>query len=157
MSRRKRPETQPLDMGTPQLQRRFTVVPKYSDPTTLTAKILDGSEVDRLLLKDAIDPVQHGTLNTLTKKMHAFGFIGLKSPSYDGAIHADPAQVSAKKAELMRGAVSLIDRMDRHPKIGRALRTRLINLALYDKPWGSDLVNLTEAVKGLDDLFQRMR
>jgi hypothetical protein len=144
-----------IDMGTPELSRRFTVVPRLSDPTTLAGKILDGSEVDKLLLHDVITPAEHGTLGTLLKKLHAFGFIGLKSPSYDGAIHADPAQVSAKKAELMRGAVSLFARMDRHRFIGPVTRKRLINLALYDAPWTSPAVALKQAVRGLDEIFSQ--
>lgn len=155
MPRKRSKNIQPIDMGTQELHRRFTVVPKYSDPTTLSGKVLDGNEVDKLLLHDQIDPVQHGTLNTLHKKMHAFGFIGLKSPSYDGAVHADPAAVTAKKAELMRGAVSLMARMDRHPRIGIHLRKRLVNLVLYDTPWGWDYDKLHDACRGLDDVFQR--
>ena len=73
-------KTEHADFGTKELARHFTIVPKLSDPTTFTGKVMDGSEIDTLLLHDVITTMQHSTLCTLAKRLHGFGFVGLKSP-----------------------------------------------------------------------------
>lgn len=156
MPRKRRPSSSAIDMGTPEMARRFTIVPKLSDPTTLTGKVLDGSEVDRLLLVDAIDPAQHATLNMLAKRLHGYGFSGMKSPDYSSRVHADATLVADKKAESLRGAVHLIDKMDKHPHIGAFRRKKLVNLVLQEAPWGSlrhQIEELQYCVRALDDIF----
>src|SRR6478736_2700458 len=126
-----------MDAGTPQMARHFTVVPKLVSPTETTMKVLDGGEIDRLLLHDVINPNHHGTLSMLAKRLYAYGFSGMRSPDYASPpTHLDPELVSAKKAETIRGAVALIKKMDGHPHIQRHRRVKLVNLVLYDAGWG---------------------
>jgi hypothetical protein len=147
------------DFGTPQLARHFTIVPKLSDPTTLTGKIMDGGEIDRLLLHDVISANQHGTLTMLAKRLYSYGFSGMRSPDYASPpTHLDPELVSAKKAEVIRGAVSLIKKMDNHPYIQQHRRMKLINLVLYDAAWGRlrhQIEDLHACCQALDDIFIR--
>jgi len=119
-------------------------------------KIMDGSEVDRMLMNDSITAAEHGTLMVLTRRLQKFGFMGLRSPAYDSPVHADPELVADKKATVIRGAVSLIDRMDKHPAIGKARRQKLINLVLEDVPWGKlrhQIEDVRHCIRALDDLF----
>lgn len=155
MPRKQRKVMDGADYGTPELSRRFTIVPKLSDPTTLTGKVLDEDEVDRMLFRDAITSMQHSTLQTLAKRLHSYGFVGLKSPDYSSPIHADATLVADKKAHTIRGAVHLIDKMDGHPDITRERRIRLVNLVLHDAPWKGD--DLHACIKALDDIFLNRR
>ena len=158
MARRRK--TDAMDMGTPELARKFTVVPKLSSPTETSMKVLDGNEIDRLLLHDLITPAQHGTLNNLARRLHSFGFIGLKSPDYASRIHADAELVADKKAETIRGAVSLIKKMDGHPSIGRGRREKLVNMVVHDAPWGKlrhQVEDLHHCIRALDDIFLGVR
>lgn len=156
MTRKRRPPPSSIDFGTPQMARHFTIVPKLSDPTTLAGKVMDGSEIDRLLLVDAIDPAQHATLSMLAKRLHGYGFMGMKSPDYSSPIHADATAVADKKAESLRGAVHLISKMDKHPHIGAFRRKKLVNLVLQEAPWGKlrhQIEELHSCVRALDDIF----
>lgn len=153
---RRKPKAKGMDAGTPELARHFKIVPKLSDPTTLTMKVMDGSEIDRLLMHDVIDPAQHSTLAMLAKRLHGYGFVGLKSPDYSSRIFADATAVAEKKAESLRGAVHLIDKMDKHPHIGSFRRKKLVNLVLQEAPWGKlrhQIEELHHCIRALDDIF----
>lgn len=149
-------KTEHADFGTKEMARHFTIVPKLSDPTTFTGKVMDGTEIDTLLLNDVINTMQHATLSTLAKRLHGFGFVGLKSPDYSSRIFADATAVSEKKAETIRGAVSLFQKLDLHPHIGSHRRKKLVNLVLEDVPWGKlrhQMEELHACISALDDVF----
>lgn len=147
---------QSMDAGTIEMSRRFTIVPKLAGPNTLTMKVMDGDEIDRMLLKDAINPMQHATLQTLGKRLHRYGMVGLRSPDYASPpSHLDPEQVSERKATLIRGAVKLISSMDDHQTIGRVNREALINLVLHGSPWGRG--DLHACILALDDIFLKRK
>ena len=153
--RRKKTTIESMDAGSPFLSRHVTIVPKLSSPTTTSMKVLDGTEIDDLLFKDVITPAEHGTLNSLASKLLACGFSALRSPDYSSPIFSDPSIVSDKKAQALRGAVHLIDKMDKHEKIGPYKRKALINLVLQDVPWSGEKEDLHSAVSALNDVFTR--
>lgn len=153
MARRRKYQASGMDMGTPEMARQFKIVPRLTDPSTMAGRVLDGTEIDKLLLSDAIDTFQHATLQTFAKRLHGFGFVGLKSPDYSSPISADATAVSDKKADTIRGAVHLFEKMDRHPDIGAYRRKRLINLVLQDAPWGDQKDELHAAIRALDFVF----
>ena len=158
MAKRKRSITNAADFGTPEMARHFSIVPKLSDPTTLTGKVMDGDEIDRLLMQDVISPAEHGTLRSFEKKLHGFGFVSLKSPDYSSPIHADATAVADRKADTIRGAVHLFSKMDKHPDIGPHRRKKLVNMALMDAPWGKlrhQIEELHATVEALNDVFLR--
>jgi hypothetical protein len=158
MTRRKYQPRDGMDTGAPLLHRHFTVVPRLVNPTTMTMKSIDQTEADKMLMNDTITPAEHGTLNTLAKRLREYGYDDLRSPNYDGVISSDPELVSAKKADKIRGAVALIDRMDKHPGIGRYRRKKLINLALIDAPWGNkrnQVEDLKATIAAMDEIFMR--
>lgn len=148
-----------MDVGSPQLARHFTIVPKLSSPTTLSMKILDSSEMDKLLMQDVLTPAEHGTLVTLAKRLEDCGFSELRSPAYDSPVHADPSAVADKKADKIRGAVALIEKLDK--AIGRYNRKRIINLALYSTPWTgqypkrNQIEDLKHCIRSIDEIFTR--
>ncbi len=159
MVRRKYQPKDGMDIGTPEMARRFTIVPKLSSPTVMSMKILDGSEADRMLMQDEITAVEHGTLNTLAKRLRDFGYDELRSPNYEGSGGGlDPEIVGDRKANKIRGAVDLIAKMDSHPHIGRYRRKKLVNLSLYDAPWGNkrnQIEELHACIHALEDIFIR--
>lgn len=138
------------DNGTPELARRFTVVPKLTEYNNWSVKVMDETEIDRLLLQGVITPNQHSSLEGFMRRLHKVGFVGLKSPDYSSPISADPAKVGDRKAMAIRGVVKLTARLDK--KIGPAKRRALVNLVLLDAPWKGD--DLIECIRFLDDAIQ---
>lgn len=156
--KRKYQQVEAADYGTREMARHFTIIPKLIDNNTRAGRVLDGTAIDALLMNDVIDPMQHATLTMLANRLHSYGFVGLKSPDYSSPIHADPTQVSEKKAQALRGAVHLIEKMDKHPNIGRYRRKKLVNLALMDAPWGKlrhQIEDLRACIAALDHIFAR--
>lgn len=158
MARKRKTQIEAADFGTPQLARHFTVVPKLVDNNTRAGRVLDGTEVDAMLLHDLIDPAQHSTLTLFARKLQSYGFSGIKSPDYSGRIHADPTLVSERKAEALRGAVQMIEKLDRHPHIGKYRRKKLVNLVTEDAPWGKlrhQIEELHHCIRALDDILMK--
>lgn len=145
----------PKDFGTPELARRFSVVPKLSGLNNYSAKIVDETEIDRLLLADRITSTEHATLEGLLKRLHKANFVGLKSPAYDAPVSADPSAVGDRKAQLIRAMVKIIEKMDSHRDIGRAKRVALVNLVLVDMVWPGDDTSLKQCIRALDSVFTR--
>lgn len=121
------------EMGTSEIARRFTVVPKLSNPNTYSAKVMDETAIDRLLLDDTISPAEHSSLEKFMVKLHKMGFVGVKSPDYSSPIHADATAVGDKRAQTIRGMVKIIRALDK--EIGPSMRKALVNLLLLDTPW----------------------
>lgn len=139
-----------VDFGTPELARRFTVVPKLTRGLYgYNGKVVDGSEIDRLLLRDWITVNQHATLEGLLRRLHKASFVGVKSPTYDSPVQADPATVGDRRAHALRSMVKIFRRLD--DKAGAEKRKALVDLVLLDVPWNGDKASLQEAVKHLDD------
>lgn len=142
-----------MDAGSPMMAKHFSIVPKLSSPTTMVMKVMDNGELDSMLMHDTITTNEHATLCTLAKKLRDFGYSDLRSPNYESRIHADASGVADKKADTIRGAVALIGKMD--TAMGRFNRKKLINLALYDAPWGDDTNSLKECIAHMDNIFIR--
>lgn len=162
MSRKKKYSVSVMDMGTPQMARHFKIVPRLTDPSTMAGRVLDGTEIDRLLFTDTISTVEHATLQTLARRLHGFGFVGLKSPDYSSPISADATAVADKKADVIRGAVHLFEKMDKHPHIGPYRRKKLVNLVLQDAVWSKKMLRhqieeLQACIRALDDVFMKRR
>ena len=158
MARKRKYETvrEAMDPGTPAMARHFTCVPKMIDNNTRAMRVLDGTEIDKLLLDDVINITQHSTLNLFAQKLAGFGMLSLKSPSFEAKVQADASIVSDKKAEALRGAVKLFKRLD--DTIGPYKRKKLVNLALQDAPWGAlrhQIEDLHFCIRALDDVLMR--
>lgn len=158
MAKRKKDIPQPstIDMGTSEMARQFKIVPTYTSHTDRASRVMDGTEVDRMLLNDQLNINQHATLNLLARKMNSYGMGSIKSPDYAGRIMSDPQLVSERKAQALRGAVHLIDKLDKHPHVGKFRRKKLINLVMEDGEWGHlrhQLEELWACVSVLDDIF----
>lgn len=126
---------EPSDFGTVELGRRLTIVPTLSQGPTggFSGRVVDESEVDRLLFTDAITASEHATLGLLLRKLMKANFVGMRSPSLEAPIQSDPSIIADKKANLIRSVNKMIDKMDE--KIGRPKRIALVNLVLMDTPW----------------------
>ena len=146
---------EPKDFGTTELGRRFSVVPKLTSPNNYAGKVVDETEIDRLLLTDRITAAEHATLEGLLKRLHKANFVGLKSPSYDAPLSADPSIVGDRRAQMIRAMVRVITKMDEDKNIGRHKRVALVNMVLMDSPWPGDDASLKLAVQALDTIFSR--
>ena len=121
---------EPIDTGAERLHHHRTVVPRRR-ADGYNMRVMDETEIDRMLMRDEITPNEHATLERLMGKLHKFGFMGVRSPDYSSPIHADASAVGDKKAATIRGAVKLTKELD--AALGADLRRRLYALILEDK------------------------
>lgn len=142
---------EPRDYGTSEIARQFTVVPKLSGPQSYAAKVMDETEIDRLLLRDEITSNEHGTLEGFMRRLHKMGFVGIRSPNYESPIHADPSLVGDKRAASVRGMVRIFKRLNE--RIGQSKRQALVDLCLRDMEWPGDRLSLKECIRALDDVI----
>lgn len=142
----------PRDIGTPELSRRRKVLPRTQAGAgyNYDLYVVDGSEIDRLLLAGKIDTVQHSTLNSFTIKLHRANMLGPKAPALEKRSSSDPAWVAGKAAEEMATITRIIRSLDR--EIGDGPRRAIVDLCMMDKPpQGIDLAAAIAALsKALD-------
>ena len=137
------------DFGTRELARRFTVVPKLAGPNLYTGKVIDETEIDRLLLGEVITAAEHSSLEGFMRRLVAMGFVGLRSPDYQASSRDDPSRSADRKAKKLIGMSKLFRRLDE--KIGPSRRTALVNLCLSDQPWTLGKDDLKASIARLED------
>lgn len=139
-----------IDFGTIELSKHHTIVPRLTRGNYgFNAKVMDETEIDCLLLEEVIDANEHSTLERFLGKLHKVGYVGLKSPAYDSAIHADPSIIGDKRAMAIRGVTKLIESLDN--RIGKLKRMALVNLVLQDVKWGFSNEELTKCIRELSE------
>lgn len=152
----KKSKENPEDMGTPEISKRYRVIPVLTrGQFGMNAKVVDETEIDRLLLEDHINPSQHAALENFLNRLVRGGFVGLKSPSYDAPISADPAMVAARKSEAIRAASHMIGHLRR--VVGRNKTDSLMNLVLMDKKWELPIAELHSCVNLMERYFTSSR
>lgn len=138
------------DNGTPEMARRFTVVPKLTrGPFSYNLKVMDETAIDVLLLRGIITANHHSTLEGFMRRLLRMGFVGIKSPTMGSPVSTDPTIIGDKKAAAVLGMVRIYRRLDK--KMGPAHRRSLVNLVLMDVHWPGDDASLLECIKALDD------
>ena len=137
-------------LGTPELQAKHTIVPKLRNMWDYHAKVIDGCELDKLLMEGKINPSAHNTLDRFAAILHRSGF--LKSHSIDWANpggQIDPSLSAAKKSQSVLKMVKIMEYLDR--KAGRQARMSVVNMIILDQH--SDLIHVNAVVSALDDYF----
>jgi hypothetical protein len=142
---------QRADYGTPELARRFSVVPKLSMSSGYNGKVIDDTEIDRLLMKDTINSMEHSLLVALFRVLRSASFVGLKSPDFNAISAPDPVGIADRKAFAVRRMASLTIVLDR--QAGRAVRCALIDLVLLDRPWPLGPALLHHGILALQNVF----
>ena len=140
------------DYGTPELGKRFTIVPKLTRGLYgYNAKVVDEHEIDRMLLRDEITGAQHSILEAFVDRLHAVGFLALRSPEYDARISGDPSIIADNRAKRLRRIVRVFMALDR--KVGHVKRRALVDLCLQERPWNGDKPSLSDAVRVLGSVL----
>ena len=137
----------PKDFGTPEIAKRFKVVPTLVSPNAYAGRIVDETMIDILLLKDKITASDHSALERFMEKLMKANFVGIRSPSYEAPLSADPSLVGDRRANQIRAVVGLFKRLDKD--IGPPKRKALVDLVLKDAEWPGDDASLVEAVRSL--------
>lgn len=156
---KQKPRREPSDFGTPQIAQRLSVVPKRTASGDYLGKIVDETEIDRLLLHDRISAMEHSILEALMRRLYKANFVGLRSPSWEAPVQSDPTIMADKKANQIRSMVRIIEQMDE--KMGRTRRSALVNLVLMDAPWpeppnkDGELETLHGVIDTLQDILAR--
>ena len=142
------------DYGTAELSKRFTIVPKLGNGS-YHGKVLDDTEIDRLLLNDVIDATEHSILEALHFRLRKASFNSLRSPDYNSTIHSDPQLIANKKLDAVASAVGLIADMDR--TLGREKRSALIKLVTEETRWPYGNHDLRTAISSLQSIMTSRR
>lgn len=124
------------------------MVPLLTRGFEVSARVVDETEIDRLLLKGDITPSQHAALENFLAKLIKGGFVGLRSPSYDAPISADPALIADRKSEAIRDATRILSHLQK--TIGKSQTNGLMNLVLSDRPWLFGKADLEKAVQEIE-------
>lgn len=149
---KKTPNHEPIDVGTDEIHKQRTIVPKLTRGMSgYNMRVMDETEVDRLLLSEAITPNHHSTLERFLVKLHKVGFGGLRSPDYSSPIHADATAVGDKKAIALKGISALIEEMD--SQLGRPVRVLLVALVTEDREWPHSDESLRIIVERLERII----
>lgn len=138
------------DYGSPELAKRFTVVPKLTASNSFTGKVCDDTEIDLMLLHDKITALEHSLLVALLNRLHRATFVGLKSPDLNSVSASDPSRMADRKAVAVMGVCRIIEAMD--VVMGQGRRKALVDLVLLDKPW-PDLPGFHDCVLALQDIL----
>ncbi len=145
----------PADYGTPELARRFSVVPKLNGAYTYGAKVMDDTEIDRLLMKDRINPTQHSILQAFASRLEQAGYNGVKAIDYNATHHSEPHTMGDRMHVKVSRAIYLRRAMVDHEKIGRGRDQALVSLVSEDMPWPGNDASLHEAIDGLQQILTR--
>jgi hypothetical protein len=130
-------------------------VPKLTASNGYQGKVLDDSEIDRMLLNDRISSVEYSLLVALLNKLHRATFVGLKSPDFNGVAHSDPSRMADRKAHAVMSVVGITKAMDK--VMGWQKRSALINLVLLDQTWPFDGPCLHSCLSLLDGVLSPAR
>jgi hypothetical protein len=141
------------DTGTQELARRFTVVPKLASPNTWTSKVIDETEMDRLLVNDDITSAEYSILVALLKRLRR-SFGSLQSPEFTMRIVAKhPSGMADRKARSIYGVVNLIKGMDK--VMGSAKRRAMIDLVFVEVRWPYEMPDLKICIGQMQILLSR--
>ena len=145
------------DYGTPEIARRFRVVPKLTGPNSYAGRVLDDTEIDRLLSEDRIDSTEYSILEAFNQRLRKASYDALRSPDFNATVRADPSLIGDRKARAVATVIGIIGDMDKHEKIGRSKRNGLINLVSQDQPWSLGMETLHRSVGALQGILSKHR
>lgn len=93
------------DNGTAELSQRKTVIPRLKGGSgyNYNLHVVDGDEIDRLLLVGLIDVPGHSTLNSFKVMLHRSKMLGPATPSFEKRGTSAPGHISQQVAEALAG------------------------------------------------------
>jgi hypothetical protein len=148
----KKRRSDPKDFGTPEIAKRLKVIPTLVSPSVYAARVTDEHEIDRLLVADKITPNEHATLEGLLRRLVRANFVGVRSPTYDAPMSADPSLVGDRRANQIRTVVGLFSKLD--DRLGVKRRKALVNLVLLDEVWPKKDKTLQECIEALEKVMR---
>lgn len=119
------------DLGTTEFRRRRRVMP-MNISGVVRVRVLDSSEIDRLLCDDLITPSEHGALNDFQNDLHLASMTGPRAQNYGRPISSGHvSEMSEREALRVMRASSAIAAIIKHA--GRAAYDAAVNLCIADK------------------------
>jgi hypothetical protein len=139
-------------LGTPEFQTKYTIVPKLRNLWDYHAKVIDGSELDRLLIEEIVTPSQHNTLERFAAILNRAGYARYSSIDLSGSGHFDPSHAAEKKSKSMLRIVKILEYVDK--KAGKKARMDMVNMLTVDsKVQSTD--HIKSVVNALEIYFSR--
>lgn len=140
-----------IDFGTPERQSKATIVPcLYSRSYDYHARVMDGTEIDRMLMRGGITPNEHNTLERFSEELRRAGYLSIRSIDLSDPIQSsDPSHLADRKAGKLVRVVMLIRAIDQ--AVSRKERDALIDLCLMDRE--VKIPSLFKAVRAIDNFF----
>lgn len=142
---------EPIILGTQEFQAKYTIVPKLRNLWDYHAKVMDGCELDSMLLVNKITTPQYNTLGRFAAILHRAGYATIKSvdlSSPGGQI--DQSRAADKKSKQMMRLVKMMTYLDNNA--GKRERLNVINMIILDTPI-KDINHLNKMVVALDEYF----
>ncbi len=147
------PTRKAIYLGTPELQNRYTIVPKLRNLWEYHAKVIDGCELDSMLIEGKINHSQHNTLERFSAILHRAGYAKIGSVDLSNAsVKLDPSYVADKKSKAMMRIVKMMNYIEK--EAGRVPRLSVINMIVTDTPI-QDIKHLHKVVNALENYFSR--
>lgn len=120
---------QPLDLGTPELHKHRKALPEMaSDGPYFRLRIMDGCEMDRLLMAERISADEYCTLERLASDLFRACLTGLRAQSYEPHVSGGDNQNLSESAATKRVRVNeIICHLD--SEVGERIRKLVVGVA----------------------------
>lgn len=144
-----------VDFGTAERQDHGTIVPAlYRDGSSYDyhAKVMDATQIDRLLMDGKITPNQHNTLERFSEELRKAGFMSIRTIDLSDPIQSsDPAHIADRKAAKLVKIVLIFKELEK--VLTHKERDLLVDMCLTDRSPEGFLPLIGKAVKVIDDFF----
>jgi len=142
---------EPIILGTQEFQTKYTIVPKLRDLWNYHAQVMDGCELDSMLLSNTISTTDYNTLGRFAAILHRAGYATIKSVDLSSAGgQIDQSRAADKKSKQMMRLVKMMNYLD--DNAGKVARLNVINMIILDVPI-QNMKHLTRMVYVLDEYF----
>lgn len=130
---------EPIDIGTPEFQRRRRVVPVKMRSSVLV-RVVDSTAIDRCLMNNYVDAEQHSVLVAFSNDCFTACLLGPRASDYGRPIGTGSKHdVSDREAAALQRVGKAIDLID--ARAGRNVREALLRLVMHDSDQPQDLVS----------------
>lgn len=142
----------PVDLGTVELQSKHRIVPRLRGKFEYHAKVLDSSEIDRMLMLQLLTPTEHDTLERFHEALRKGGFMKIRSIDWtDPIVQSDPSHIADRHAHALIMVVKMLKYLDE--KTNSSFRKQLVDLVLLDQPLIASKGDLRRGVRAIDKFF----
>ena len=148
MAKKKKVTGDPIDTGSDMIHKRYTVVPRLTRGLHgYNMRVMDETEIDKMLLHETIDVDQHSLLEQFLKRLMKAQFSPLRSPDFSSSPKGDATRIADQRALAIRSVTGVFSALDK--SITAPHRIALVSLVLEDQKWPFESDALSVALSAL--------